>query len=382
METSLTSEAQHRHLVGTTIPFSTTAHNFQGLFLNALNAGLAREGSNERVKSLDTLHLHFNQESIQNVYRIFYDYLGSPDFSKVFSIYIEDVVAPLFHEPILYQRKPSIRIHLPTTLTVHYHTDEWYGHGPEVYNFWLPVTDAYETNSLYLASLTDSLSAAQDLEHRKATLPEIKTRLAKISHPLAMTFWHLAIFNSKCVHGTERNQTDHTRVSMDFRILLEGKDPGSKPLLKYFRRIEESDDSNNEESSEQFENLRASAYVYSHHGFTQFIDHASQRAVIAEFARTQKISVLAEETEIKTMPHHPQLLSLVEDAELHQLNAVVLFSVLCLPADPSDRQRIYTSALRGRVPLFFANEKLHIANDARDVEKVEAAYNAIVARVC
>lgn len=66
----------------------------------------------------------------------------------------------------------------------------------------------------------------------------------------------------------------------------------------------------------------------------------------------------AEETEIRTMSHHPTLLALAERKGTHAVDAVVLFSLFCLPEARIDRARIYDAARASRTTLYFANERL------------------------
>ena len=68
--------------------------------------------------------------------------------------FLQEVVAPLVPdaEGLLYQREPNLRCHLPGTgrSLVLRHCDADYHHQPNELNFWLPCTDAYASNALWV----------------------------------------------------------------------------------------------------------------------------------------------------------------------------------------------------------------------------------------
>jgi sporadic carbohydrate cluster protein (TIGR04323 family) len=102
----------------------------------------------------------------------------------------------------------------------------------------------------------------------------------------------------------------------------------------------------------------ATSYIFGMYGFTRCIAHTQQRLCIQEYAIRNHIKLVAEETEIKTMSHHPILLSLAAGQGTQDIDAVLAYSVLCLPPNEEDRRRIFEEAHRCGVILFFANENL------------------------
>jgi hypothetical protein len=61
------------------------------------------------------------------------------------------------------------------------------------------------------------------------------------------------------------------------------------------------------------------------------------------------------------MSHHPMLLSMSQGLSTHKIDAVVLFSVLCLPEAREDREKIYSSSIESGTKLFFANEGVELS---------------------
>lgn len=138
----------------------------------------------------------------RNLYALAYNPLR-PFFIQTYLDFIENVVQPQFDEPIVYQKKPTIRVHMPGDVAVgEYHKDTKYGHTPEAVNFWVPATIAYYTNTLHVQTSEDL--APQPVEPLKVG--------------------QYVIFDGVSLnHGNEPNLTSTTRVSFDFRTIPESK---------------------------------------------------------------------------------------------------------------------------------------------------------------
>lgn len=336
------------HLVGSLLPFETGQYPFRDLFLDEARAWLGTSGAT--FGNLGELHHHIQSTQVEELSQRLYGLLKGDSFRGLYRRFISDVVAPRFSGPILYQRTPSIRVNLPGMRSVYYHCDQWYGHGPNIVNLWMPLTKVFATNSLFTVSLVESQREIARLEQEKATVEVINSRLDALASPVEADYGQLYIFSSKVAHGTRTNSSEHSRVSLDFRLLLDGEDAGTKPVFEFYDSLVASADSG--------PGLRACAYVYIGHGFTRFLSHEQQRITYQAYAREHGISVVQEETEIRTMSHSPQLLFMLEGATEPSFDAVLLYSVLSLPEGYEDRQRIYGAARRSGRALLFANEDL------------------------
>jgi hypothetical protein len=102
-----------------------------------------------------------------------------------------------------YQRPPTLRLQPgPAWAQVKAHNDAEYGHQNGELNFWLPLTDREETGvDLYC----ESNSCASDYHPVKAKAGEI-----------------ISFHGSSRKHYVNANETENTRVSLDFRVGVEG----------------------------------------------------------------------------------------------------------------------------------------------------------------
>ncbi len=327
--------------------------------------------------TLDTLNEHIDYSKLPLVYEALY---GVFEDSKIYEEYyslLQTTIMPYYSNHFFIQSKPAIRIHYPGARTVQYHSDEWYGHGPEVFNFWLPLTKAENSNSLYVASIEDSAASLKYLETKKAIQPEIDDYLRKFCQPLSINNGDIYCFNSKIIHGSEINETPFTRVSVDFRLLHPNKSSGTKKLNEFYLPFHDESlwphkrKANNVSMQFQF---AGTAYIYPSYGFTKFFSAFNQRDIVKSYAKKNQIEILAEETEIHIMPHHPTLKSLVSGYPNKSLNCVVAFSTLCLPESTEDRLEIYKKSIDHNIPIFFALENISIGNGPDDnIERIEAA---------
>ena len=95
-----------------------------------------------------------------------------------------------------------LRVQPPAPLAIGVpHCDAHYGHQPGQINFWLPLVDVHGSCSLHV----ESAPGVGDF------------------HPLTLQYGELGRFyGNKCIHYAVANDTDTTRISLDFRIV-----PGS-----------------------------------------------------------------------------------------------------------------------------------------------------------
>lgn len=126
-----------------------------------------------------------------------------PDTHLFFSRYREFIkkeICPLFNREIIFQKKPTFRVHLPNNLAVgEFHKDKDYNHNPREINIFLPFTKACGNNTIWTESAPDK----GDYQ------------------PINLNYGEFAIFDgANCMHGNKLNDTGQTRVSIDFRVLM------------------------------------------------------------------------------------------------------------------------------------------------------------------
>lgn len=126
-------------------------------------------------------------------------YSSFNEIEILYKRFIAEIIYPLFNEPILYQKIPTFRIHAPGSLGVgEFHRDRDYSHSPKEINVFLPITDAYGTNTIWV-----------ETEEGNANYIPLNTPYGG--------FWLWDGANLE--HGNKINTSNDTRISIDFRIL-------------------------------------------------------------------------------------------------------------------------------------------------------------------
>lgn len=128
-------------------------------------------------------------------------YAAFPDMlASTYRDFVADVApAVLGTEKICYQAVPTFRIHLPGNVAVgEFHRDGDYNHQDGEVNFWLPLTAAWDTNTVWVETAPDR----GDYQ------------------PANLSVGEVYVFDGVNLrHGNKSNTTGATRVSFDFRCI-------------------------------------------------------------------------------------------------------------------------------------------------------------------
>ena len=123
------------------------------------------------------------------------------------SPYVLSLISSISGDTDYIQSSPNIRLHMPGfPSAIPFHSDVLYGHSPNEINYWLLLTKATSTNSLWICDQTLSTAYHDSLINACLTLDEFE-RLAKpSSKPIESD--HPALFSFCCaqVHGSVLNQ--------------------------------------------------------------------------------------------------------------------------------------------------------------------------------
>lgn len=130
-------------------------------------------------------------------------------FREVYHAFIAAHVHPLFDAPIYYQACPTVRLMFANARGApRFHRDADYGHERAEVNFWLPVTSAFGTNTIWIES------APGRGDHRAIALEPGK---------------FVRFDGASLSHGAVANNTGRSRVSLDFRAIEQGLS-GPRPI--------------------------------------------------------------------------------------------------------------------------------------------------------
>ena len=114
-------------------------------------------------------------------------------FLKSFDNFIHFLAKNVFKESLVYQSKPTLRIMFPNNKAVgDFHRDREYNHPLEEINIWVPITSAFNTNTIWIESEFDKADYS----------------------PMNLNFGQAVIFDSGLTHGNKVNIENLTRMSL------------------------------------------------------------------------------------------------------------------------------------------------------------------------
>jgi ectoine hydroxylase-related dioxygenase (phytanoyl-CoA dioxygenase family) len=153
----------------------------------------------------DTVEL-FSREKDQNTvyHKKYYDWSRTDEFIQLYDNFVKMVIKPLYSEQIVYQAIPTFRVAYPDNIAVgEFHKDKFYrdinwATDVDEDNFYLPFTNTFDTNTIWVESKEDKGDFA----------------------PMECTYGELIQWDgSNLMHGNKINKTGKTRISVDFRVM-------------------------------------------------------------------------------------------------------------------------------------------------------------------
>ncbi len=177
--------------------YDTDVFNFKETVEKIMGVGQL-DMIHEVFKFPEKLEIMKDQKTI--LHDKFYEGIKKDEFNSIYKKFVRNFVSKLEmfkDEKILYQTFPTFRIHQPNNIAVsEYHKDSDFGHNTHELNFWLPFTDAWGTNTVWVG----------DPNSNNHECMEVK-------------YGEVANFDgANTLHGNKDNLTGKSRLSIDFRI--------------------------------------------------------------------------------------------------------------------------------------------------------------------
>ena len=162
-----------------------------------------------RVDDLTTLNDNvevFTREEDQSTswHKLYYTWARTEEFIQIYSNFIVNIIKPLYKEQVIFQTIPTFRVAYPNNIAVgEYHKDKHYRNGEwsakvKEDNFYLPFTNAFDTNTIWAESEEDKGDFA----------------------PMNCNYGECIQWDGcNLTHGNKINNTGKARVSIDFRVI-------------------------------------------------------------------------------------------------------------------------------------------------------------------
>lgn len=304
--------------------FSFKKHNF--LIKNLVKEVLFNEletNLNFQDFSLNKLHKYFPPEKkphlLSKVYSLFRDEKFQIEYDKLCNILKEE-----FHTPnTRFQSIPSIRIQMPGDKSVDFHADIFYGHGKNIINYWMPITKVYGNNSMFVIDQNRSDNLIYETKKLRESVIDFNKKCYAASMPLEIDYGEVFKFNSQTLHGTVFNDTSDSRISIDFRMVIENEDTGLKD--ESFFILERA------KTKKEIKTKRAMLYFNRENKETLLPSQKYQQLICLEYCQEKNLVPARLETELSGFDYFPTLFHLLDISRDENFKDIVIFSKENLP---------------------------------------------------
>jgi sporadic carbohydrate cluster protein (TIGR04323 family) len=351
---------------GAILKFDTRASPFDAIITNHVrNYVAAKARGSLPLTDLSQLHRSIAKPEVSEVYSAIYDLFLTDKFTAVYDRLCGEIISAKFAGKAAFQKIPSVRIQMPGQMSANYHADEWYGHGHDVQNFWLPLVPVSGTNSMLVSDEITSLRITQAIRDRQMSVVEMNELARPVCMPLNMSFGEIYYFNSHIIHGTELNTTAKTRVSFDFRMLRDGDDRGSKDESFFLRP--------GERTKVSTASTIGAVYIGKNDQSTRIISQKYQALLCIRYATENNISAQPADTELSGFDHHPALWNLLSGTRAGSFSQLIIFSALLLPGEQTERKKLAAAFKAQKITVHFVSEDI-VARPESAAEMIETAY--------
>ena len=202
-----------------------------------------------------------------------------------------------------HQAQPTFRIHLSGFKSASFHNDYLSsGHGKNILNFWLPLTDVNQENCLWLLEDKESKMLLEKFKFEKLSLNTLDSIARDKAKPALLKKNEMLCFSNRLLHGTVYNKSNQVRVSLDYRCLPIDEDPGIRILNVEYIRLSQSEKNL----------LTQCTSIIFQSGDVKHIGHSAQRAVINDYAARNGFSIVFEDSEWHHLDFYPNILKILE----------------------------------------------------------------------
>jgi sporadic carbohydrate cluster 2OG-Fe(II) oxygenase/sporadic carbohydrate cluster protein (TIGR04323 family) len=282
---------------------------------------------------------------------------------------IDEYIRPMLNADIAIQRYPNIRVVLPARpdMILPFHQGIWVGNGLNIGTVWLPLSPAYDTNSMQIIGLETSKRLTIDATQGHWSREKMQEEFMKHSDPVNLNPGQACLFNQANIHGNIPNETGVTRMSIDYRVLERDGQFHRKIPGGYFV-VNETGEGESNNGSGKYQDRAIISYNENNTRMTRGIPIYLQRLALRDYCLERDIKFRYEQVELEGLYHCPILMGVLQH---DNADDVILFSVYALPEDSEHRKAILDAALENGVVLHFVNE-LEVMRNESDRERVEA----------
>ena len=173
--------------------------------------------------TLEKIHKIVNFKKINDFrIKIFHELNKVDDILPLFYFFAKQVIDEIIGNEIVMQKQVNLSIQMPNdkNSTLNIHSDTFNGESPYQAVLWIPLTDAYKTNSMFILSPSQNSALVKKMKQYKDKpgIKKIYSDYQKKAKFVEIKKGQFLIFNSNLMHGNITNNEINTRWSLNTRV--------------------------------------------------------------------------------------------------------------------------------------------------------------------
>ena len=324
------------------------------------------------VESLEKVHHCVTPQKLDEILAYCADICRTTEFHRMVDLYYQNILQDLISDDWMIQTVFNVRTSSPECAklgkTVNFHCDGWTGNGSGIRTIWTPITESFGNNSLWCSDSEQSIAVAKKMTSEQWDHEKIHDQCSAICSPVDLGPGKCLIFPVHLIHGGVYNDTDHTRWSMDGRILIKGGNHGRKTPGGYFRIPGTSP----EQQIPELPDIPWGIYASECSVYSAEIPQGIQRNTIKSQIKALNLDIVHYGLYDSDGFHWMPFLREVTDVN-HKVAGILMLSVFCLPDDVKIRNKFLSDIIQTGKKIFFVNERFLFQTE-QDLEYVNKLY--------
>ena len=344
-----------RNFNNCTLSYDLEKYPFPALVLEAVKEQFPQ------VETLETIHTTVEPKDLVKITNHVQKSFGSSKWGKLFDDFAEEYVKPLIdNKPYLVKRFPTLNLVVPNQTKIgrllNFHKGTFYGNGKGQGTIWMPLTDCYESNSMWVVDHEKSNEICKNYTKLQWSQSQFEKECLTAAWPVTLSPGSAHLFHQEHIHGNINNETKITRLAIDWHVLLKGEEFHHRLPGGFFRLAGDYD--------QTLPDLdHCVVYQSNNTAVDKPLLGYLQTSYMLQFCSEHNINYSMRLVENEGATHLP----ILEDVILQGHN-IVLFSIHSLPEDVSRRNYLLDLALTNDVKLYFVNE--YILLDKNTLPKI------------
>lgn len=342
-----------KHFDNGTLNYDIEKFNWPSLILDKIKEKYAQ------VTSLEYIHQTLSPTEIFDICSLIQDSFLSEEWSRILDDFAQEFVAPLLDgQKYLIKRQPTLNVVIPNQEAVGrrlpFHQGIFYDNGRGQGTIWMPLTECYTSNSMWIMGLEDSRKLTKIAVDEKLSVADFEFACTLESLPVTLKPGQAHLFCQEHIHGNINNLTDITRFAIDWHILIEGEEYHNRLPGAFFRLPGDYVTNKTIDNSKSF-----LCYLSNNSDFDKTLSKHVQRCTVEKYMQQHNIKPNGWQFENEYLTHLPIFQYLLDQ----DIDCILVLSMYSIPND------LLQLAINKGKEIHFANEYTSIASQD-DLDKI------------